>query len=288
MSSDVFDMKFLKSALDILSGVFQKVCDKKSSTMMDKSEFEKTKNSILNSFESYIGKLDLENSAVKSVPDLDMADIDINTIVLEEIRILAARTAEFQTTTSDRLNVIENKLLTNTISSVEPIFTTEIKNTEIDGLVQSERKSYAQVAKENLLSESRSTHINKRSPRHNDDQGKLHKAGPPSRTVIIGNGNSGNLRTISKERPLRKAGTFVSRLHMDVTEEEIVTHIELLNLKHVKVTKLIPKYPNYSSFHIETLEEERDLVLNDLIWPLGTLISPFFGRVKPNQILKKD
>lgn len=302
MSSDVFDMKFLQSALDVLSEVFCRVCDKKSSSISDKSEFEKTKISILNSFESFITRpdnTDLENSADKGVHDSDMADLDMNSIILEEIRILAARTADFQSTTSERLNIIENKLRSDATSSVEPTFALEIKGTETDDQVQSERRSYVQVARENLLSLGESKSINIRNPpRLNDDHKELHSDRPPNHTQALRasesntrkqkeiiSGKNTNTRLKSAVRYPRKAAIFVSRLNRSTQVNDVIDFLGPLNLKHQQCTQMKTRYDSYASFHIETLDSEQHLLLKDSLWPEGCIVTKFLGRLKQDQIL---
>ncbi|KAJ4440788.1 hypothetical protein ANN_10634 [Periplaneta americana] len=56
-----------------------------------------------------------------------------------------------------------------------------------------------------------------------------------------------------------------------------------LSLSSLVVTKLKTKYETYSSFHISVEEKDFHLINNTGVWPVGCLIAPFYGKLKPEQ-----
>lgn len=77
---------------------------------------------------------------------------------------------------------------------------------------------------------------------------------------------------------------FVSRLHPATTANDVGSALQDLKLDYVKISKMKTKSPNYSSFHIETDENEFQQLFRDDVWSEGCIITEFFGRLKEGQI----
>ncbi|XP_063242139.1 uncharacterized protein LOC134542114 isoform X3 [Bacillus rossius redtenbacheri] len=105
----------------------------------------------------------------------------------------------------------------------------------------------------------------------------------------IGILNISTLKMLPKPAPKRMKALFVTRFDPSVQEQEIVEYISSeLNLDHIKVTKMKTKFNSYASFHVQVLEEDFSRINNIVFWPSGCLISPFFGKLHPEQILSNS
>lgn len=77
---------------------------------------------------------------------------------------------------------------------------------------------------------------------------------------------------------------FVSRFSPKVNGKSIEDSLKnQLTLSSLVVTKLKTKYETYSSFHISVEEKDFHLINNTGVWPVGCLIAPFYGKLKPEQ-----
>jgi hypothetical protein len=95
--------------------------------------------------------------------------------------------------------------------------------------------------------------------------------------------NSATLPIVSKKE--RSKALFVSRFCPEVSADDVEKSLkEQLNLKKLTCTKLKTKYNTYSSFRVSVLEDEFMLINNTGVWPTGCLISPFYGRLTPDQV----
>ncbi|PSN36363.1 hypothetical protein C0J52_22872, partial [Blattella germanica] len=101
--------------------------------------------------------------------------------------------------------------------------------------------------------------------------------------VLCGVGTSGNIKVIKKE-PRGKA-IFVSRFAPEVTVTQISDHLSEMNLKPMQISKLRTKHDTYSSFHVEVEENNFEKLFNAACWPEGCFVSPFYGRLKAEQII---
>jgi hypothetical protein len=108
---------------------------------------------------------------------------------------------------------------------------------------------------------------------------------PPrtSRTPLFGNRSGSSLATVPKK--VRTKALFVSRFSPEVTSADVEKSLkEQLELASLKCTKLKTKYSSYSSFHISVSEDDFHLINNTDVWPTGCLITPYYGRLSPDQI----
>jgi hypothetical protein len=104
-----------------------------------------------------------------------------------------------------------------------------------------------------------------------------------SRTPLFGNRSGSSLTTVPKK--VRTKALFVSRFSPEVTSADVEEYLkEQLELAFLKCTKLKTKYSSYSSFHISGSEDDFYLVNNTNVWPIGCLITPYYGRLSPDQI----
>lgn len=75
----------------------------------------------------------------------------------------------------------------------------------------------------------------------------------------------------------------VSNLDPNVTEEDILSHLEKNNFTGVKCTKMNSNRPTeYSSFKLSVYSEDFDKIKQPTLWPEGSRINNFLFRlVKP-------
>ncbi|KAL1449641.1 hypothetical protein WDU94_002127 [Cyamophila willieti] len=87
----------------------------------------------------------------------------------------------------------------------------------------------------------------------------------------------------------KKSALFVSRFGPDVSSEEIEKMITYsVTLSQLKVSKIKTRYSNdYSSFHVEVLSIDLSKIDDVNIWPVGCLIKPYYGMLKPDVIVNE-
>lgn len=100
--------------------------------------------------------------------------------------------------------------------------------------------------------------------------------------IVGGKSKTASLKTAS--RSPKKAAVFVSRLDQSTQSREVEDFLLDLNLTHLVCTKMKTKYNTYSSFHVEVLESELNILLDESVWPDGSIVTKFFGRLRRDQI----
>jgi hypothetical protein len=59
---------------------------------------------------------------------------------------------------------------------------------------------------------------------------------------------------------------------------------EELSLKNLVCTRLKTKFNSYASFHIFVNKDKLPLITNTSMWPNGCVITPFYGKLTPDQV----
>lgn len=281
MSSPDF-RDLLTTALKGLNTIFTKVCEKKSSSLLEKSEFEKISNSIVVSFDRHFEDLTDKNASCSTSLD-----------VLSRLNDLNDQFIQMKTDIFERFSNIEGE-----IGSLKPNVLSDQQSTS-----SIETMSYASVAKSISLPAQQSklgtstnsyasavkltsptsdvpvlpAHLN--APLLLDSGSNLRK----QKNIISGKNTGTGLMTV-KRYPKRSA-IFVSRLNPSTRSTDVIDFLSPLNLKHIVCTQIKTKYNTYASFHIEILDSENHLLLSESLWPEGSIVSKFYGRLKPDQIL---
>ena len=164
------------------------------------------------------------------------------------------------------------------------------------GVDGSEVKSFAKIVAANLGPHSSSPELrggSKRHPSEVDEQivpagqqqvedfrlveKRQRKIKPP-----IGKKTSTTLRAV---KPILKpAQVFLSRLHLDTTEEEIKNFAvkQFVSATAVSCKKLDTKYSSYSSFYIVLNGVSFNESINVENWPSGTLVKRFYSSTVSN------
>lgn len=79
---------------------------------------------------------------------------------------------------------------------------------------------------------------------------------------------------------IRKRALFVSRFSASVSCDSVKELLSGLQLSSLEVKQLKTKHPSYSSFYISVNESDLPAVNSPDVWPVGVLISPFYGSPK--------
>jgi hypothetical protein len=86
-------------------------------------------------------------------------------------------------------------------------------------------------------------------------------------------------------KPERSEALFVSRFNPEVTVDDVHKSLkQQLRLKKLVCTRLKTKFNSYSSFHISVMEDEFSLINKTGVWPSACLITPYYGKLMPDQI----
>jgi hypothetical protein len=104
--------------------------------------------------------------------------------------------------------------------------------------------------------------------------------------VVFGNGKSTSVRSVNPQYKVRKTtysgnrhitGVFLSRLHPHTTPRQLQLHIKHETGIDCRPEKLQTKYGGYSSFFIRALGHSRTTIMDTSLWPVGTLVKPFYS-----------
>jgi hypothetical protein len=107
------------------------------------------------------------------------------------------------------------------------------------------------------------------------------------RIPMIGVRSSSSLSVVQKR--LRRKSLFVSRFSPEVTTSDVEKSLkDQLQLASLTCTRLKTKYNSYASFHVSVTEDDFHLINNTGVWPNGCLITPYYGRLNPDQIYSVD
>ena len=106
------------------------------------------------------------------------------------------------------------------------------------------------------------------------------------RAPLFGAKGSFSLPTVQK---IRTKALFVTRFAPGVSSNDVEQSLkEQLELAYLACTKLKTKFNSYSSFHISVTDDDFDLINNTEVWPIGCLISPYYGKLQPSQIYSTE
>jgi hypothetical protein len=104
--------------------------------------------------------------------------------------------------------------------------------------------------------------------------------------VVFGNGKCTSVRSVNPHHKVRKTtysgnrlitGVFLSRLHPHTTSRQLQLHIKHETGIDCRPEKLQTKYGGYSSFFIRALGPNRTTIMDTSLWPVGTLVKPFYS-----------
>ncbi|KAG8184452.1 hypothetical protein JTE90_002301 [Oedothorax gibbosus] len=146
-----------------------------------------------------------------------------------------------------------------------------VDNIDKNGFTTSSGKTFADVVS---LSDPKTLPLN-----------QVNKRGQQSTPKPVISGTSKISKLMPATRFPRRAAAFVSRLNPSTQAIEVQDFLSSLKLSHLKCVKMKTKFNSYSSFHIEILESDLQVLLDDGLWPEGCIIFKFFGRLKQDQIL---
>ena len=99
-----------------------------------------------------------------------------------------------------------------------------------------------------------------------------------NKTMVNGINTQAKLRVIAKSKAL-----FVTRLDPETNNTDVENFIRENNNISAKVTKLKTEHHSYASFHVEVSENDFEALFTSEIWPEGSLISEFFGKLRTEQ-----
>lgn len=253
--------KFVNKALEDLTKIFVRICDKRSCTASDKTNFMDITRKISETCERYEElTVNCEISSLTS------------SAVLTGLTDLGKQFSQL----SERFDTMEHK-----IDKLMPSPMSMQTSANIEQV-----STYAAVtASGTLPDKARSSSSNNVFPKIYNDTGKSYQAANNpnrNRLVISGSNKNSGLKTVSK-LPRRKA-LFVSRLSPETSEEVINESLNFLHLDYLKCRRLKSRFPSYASFHIETYEKDFEKLLDECVWPEGCIVSEFRGRLRNDQV----
>lgn len=267
-----FSLDFLNSALNDLNAVFSRVGDKRSCSAGDKLEFTEITKSIYDCYERYEERtVDRELSTLSA------------TAVLDRLNDLNEQFANIRQEMNDKFVTLENRIQ-HVKSTTKSVHTPGPSGT----------KSYADVlrAKKHVLpdmtvvkqTESDMTVVKQTEhPAASiSSSGVLSSA--KQKFIISGSGKTSRLKPAL--RFPRRSAIFLSRLDQSTRVNDVLDSLASLDLKHLVCTKMKTKFSNYSSFHIEVLDSDLQVLLKEDLWPDGCIVSKFMGRLRPDQIVE--
>ncbi|KAG8191420.1 hypothetical protein JTE90_010592 [Oedothorax gibbosus] len=125
---DVFTVEFLNNALNELSKIFLKVCDKKSSSTCDKNNFDQLKKKILDTFEKHISDSSSANSIV-----VDTSASETSSHVMSRLDDLANQFELMKRDINTRFENLENKeIIHNIAASYASVTKTNNKSNSVE------------------------------------------------------------------------------------------------------------------------------------------------------------
>ena len=169
--------------------------------------------------------------------------------------------------------VVQNDSLYSDISSTSLCFDSEgsdvasetTKSTSSSDLPEPTSKSWAQICREGIRSKT----VHKRKS-----------------SVTYGTGKSTHVKaatvpSLRRNKPLYLgnkiiSGVFLSRLDPGVTARQLQLHIKHETGIECKPEKLKTKFGGYSSFFIRSQGYSRSTIMDPSLWPVGTLVKPFY------------
>lgn len=94
--------------------------------------------------------------------------------------------------------------------------------------------------------------------------------------------------TISSVPTVRYSQFFVSRLSPSLCAKDLADDLlkDVPGLSSVKCCKMKTRHSGYSSFHVVVPEEQRELVSAGDVWPEGSFVKVFGGRLLDSHILE--
>jgi len=100
-------------------------------------------------------------------------------------------------------------------------------------------------------------------------------------------GHHGVIKTANP--PQKRKALFVSRLSPEIKAIDIEGYLDgIVEGLNCKCIKLKTRFDSYSSFWVDAPEDMFSKVFRTEVWPEGSIISEFFGRLKPQQILDEE
>ena len=208
------------------------------------------------------------------------------------VEAIDAVKSEFEEKTKNLLGEISQKILALG-ESVSLLFDDHCKSNSAGiATSPSASPSYAAIVRETTPSVSDSARPNRSTgpPREHTAGQKLRPPrGPDSanprksqlgevkssrrRNAIVGKGNSGSLRTVAP--PERRRNIFISRLHPDTTEADIITAVESKTGINIVCSKLKTRFDSYASFCVGASADSFESLMNPEVWDEGVLFKPF-------------
>lgn len=103
---------------------------------------------------------------------------------------------------------------------------------------------------------------------------KLRRRAKPS----TGTAKSDTVQAVA--RPQRRMALFVSRLRPDTSVADVQALVEpFLDGKSIVCSKMVTRFPSYSSFHLSCDQAVFDAINKPEVWPEGSIFHPFFGQL---------
>lgn len=90
----------------------------------------------------------------------------------------------------------------------------------------------------------------------------------------------GKASTSAELVKVKRKALFVSRFSATVSCDNLKELLNGLHLPSLEIKQLKTKHPSYSSFYISVNESDFSSINSPEVWPVGVLISPFYGSPK--------
>lgn len=298
---DCMRKQFVKS-MDGLKAVFDKVCASRSSTATDRKNFENLSGELVSVFEGCILNVSKVETSTSEEISRERINIKFDSI-LENVVALNNKVDDKFNNFMKRLeNIEKNQNLAkeqNTSTShmgksvVSESLLEEANMANRPGLVESvipsvqKKPDYAEVVRNTQLkSISSYLPIEKSSGSSITTAESQSITKRKSKTIISGANKNSALKTVSK-LPNKKAA-FVSRIDPSMKICDVRQLLANKKFKHLKIVQMKTKFSSYSSFFVEVFESELNLLLDSEMWPEGSLITEFYGKLHDSQVLVSE
>lgn len=256
-SAQIFDAVFLVSALDNLSKIFLKVCEKKSSTVADKSEFDLIKNNILESFKSF------DSAVPKRFLPVVPRD-EVSTDVMAKLNELSNQFLQMKQEINARIEKIE--------SSNKPVYNyaAAAKSSGFPSSILPPSKSTGPVT---LVDPSLTQSA--RTAAAVGQAGKPSSSAPVNRaSVALGKRSDTSLQAI---KPVQQRRLLVNKFHPGTMTSEITDLIGNIGFSYDCVKIDTRNKDLYASFVLSTAVDNYDSLCDPNLWPDGINILEFRG-----------
>ena len=265
-----FDQNFLTKSLNDLFDIFVSVCEKKSSSAKNKSDFESKKNSIIECFEQSETRRNILTDAQHDSTNLQQG-----------FNVVLSKLESFRTEINSRMSNLEKKVLDAT-----PDSESSVNSHSVSGLNYADalNRNTAPVPVANFSSPNIVPNFNQHNSRSIQIQDQNIGFQERNKTpMIVGKRKETALRAVVTEKRRR---ILVNKFHPDTTAKDITDLISKLTFAYECVKIDTRNKDIYASFVLASSEDNMGSLCDPDLWPDGINILDFRGF--PRRLIDKS